>query len=545
MALPNRLPIPLRFALLVFLIACGESGTDLQLLDVASLSITNGGATLEAIGASVQLSVEAQDAEGNTLTITGVNWSALDPTVVSVSEGGLVTALANGTTTITASLEGVSGTTTITVGQVAQRVEVTAPTPTVTALGDAGTLVARALDANDNALPSVAAAWSSSEPSVLTVSAEGRVTAESNGASTISATVGTLTGTLGLTVAQQVVSVTVAPAADTLRSASDTRLLTADILDANGFPVSGASGSWSSSDPGVVTVDASGLVSPVADGIAVVTLDVGGVRDDAIFTVSFDDVSTTITIALSNGTIFAQGGVVATATVLNADGVELTGLTLNWTASDPVVNYMSARFDADGRSTATFHTSTTQGTFSVRATTDTGASGSAEFTVAAAPASRGVSIDFETVPSGAPTCRGSTRCPISGEYAPWGIRFRWRDAFATGGRGLPSIEGQAGFKVLGNDRSTAGALTGSHEMTMSVDISTFEFVFREPASLPEATITVYDRNGVEVPGLVHIRRSSSLGSLRVQEVWLHSPVLIGSIKIGPTRGILYMDDLVY
>jgi len=32
---------------------------------------------------------------------------------------------------------------------------------------------------------------------------------------------------------------------------------------------------------------------------------------------------------------------------------------------------------------------------------------------------------------------------------------------------------------------------------------------------------------------------------RVQEVTLYSPVLIGSIKIGPTRGILYMGDLVY
>ena len=63
----------------------------------------------------------------------------------------------------------------------------------------------------------------------------------------------------------------VSPATAELTALGASVQLTAVAFDANGHAVAGAEFSWESSDAGVATVDALGLVTGVAEGAATIT----------------------------------------------------------------------------------------------------------------------------------------------------------------------------------------------------------------------------------------------------------------------------------
>jgi glucose/arabinose dehydrogenase len=81
---------------------------------VASVTIDPASASMQ-VGNTVQLAVVLRDADGNVLEGRGVTWSSDDAAVASVDGDGLVTGEAIGTTMITATSEGQSGTADITV----------------------------------------------------------------------------------------------------------------------------------------------------------------------------------------------------------------------------------------------------------------------------------------------------------------------------------------------------------------------------------------------------------------------------------------------
>ena len=76
---------------------------------VAAVTVTPNGATLQP-GATLQLSALTRDAGGAVLSGRAVSWTTGNASIVSVSSSGLVTAVAAGAVTITATSEGVSGT---------------------------------------------------------------------------------------------------------------------------------------------------------------------------------------------------------------------------------------------------------------------------------------------------------------------------------------------------------------------------------------------------------------------------------------------------
>lgn len=96
----------------VALFACGTEGSTgpPQQPIVVSVVITPSSAALESIGATLPLSASALDAIGNTISGKTFTWSSANENSVSVSSSGLVTAVANGSATITATTDGVSGT---------------------------------------------------------------------------------------------------------------------------------------------------------------------------------------------------------------------------------------------------------------------------------------------------------------------------------------------------------------------------------------------------------------------------------------------------
>lgn len=81
---------------------------------VATVSVTPSTSTL-APGGTVQLQAVTKDAAGTTLTDRKIVWSSSDNAIATVSAAGLVTGVADGTATITATSEGQSGSAVVTV----------------------------------------------------------------------------------------------------------------------------------------------------------------------------------------------------------------------------------------------------------------------------------------------------------------------------------------------------------------------------------------------------------------------------------------------
>jgi hypothetical protein len=163
---------------------------------VASVVVTPDATTLVSLGETVQLTASAQDASGNAISGKTFTWSSSDDGLATVSSSGLVTAVANGSVTITATTDGVNGTAAMEVDQVAVSVVIAPSTATLISLGETVQLTASAQDASGNAASGKTFTWSSSDETVMTVGSSGLVTAAGpNGSATITATTDGVNGT--------------------------------------------------------------------------------------------------------------------------------------------------------------------------------------------------------------------------------------------------------------------------------------------------------------------------------------------------------------
>ena len=130
----------------------------------------------------------------------------------------------------------------------------------------------------------------------------------------------------------------VSPSAETIGLGS-TLQLTAEAFDGNGHAVAGAEFSWESSDAGVATVDASGLVTAVGNGTATITATAGSASGTATVTVAVGP-----RVTLDSGAGSAPEGSVVTLG-LTVDPVPESAISVRYTLGtdgDPGTS------DADG-----------------------------------------------------------------------------------------------------------------------------------------------------------------------------------------------------
>ncbi len=151
-------------------------------------------------GQTVQLTATPKDANGNTLTGRVVTWGSSNTAVATVNGSGLVSGVAAGSATITATSEGKNGTATLTVTLVPVASVGVSPASASVTTGLTVQLTATPKDANGNVLSGRTIAWASSAPSVATVSGSGLVSGVSAGSATITATSEGKSGTAGITV---------------------------------------------------------------------------------------------------------------------------------------------------------------------------------------------------------------------------------------------------------------------------------------------------------------------------------------------------------
>ena len=322
--------------------ACGDGTTEPPpyFPEPATITVSPATAELTALGATVQLSAEVRDQNGAVMARATVTWASSDAAAATVNASGLVTAVSNGSATITATAGEASGSATVSVAQVVSAVAVVPAETTIAALGDTLRLAAEALDANGNAVAGSEFSWESGDAAVATVDASGLVTAVANGDATIAATSGSVSGNATVTVAQEASTVTVTPAAASIAALGDTLRLTAEALDANGNAVAGSEFSWESSDDAVATVDASGLVTAVGSGSATITATSGSASGSAIVNVARQ--VSAVTVAPDTATVVEGDTLRLAATATDADGQVVTGVAFAWASGDMAVAVVDA-----------------------------------------------------------------------------------------------------------------------------------------------------------------------------------------------------------
>jgi hypothetical protein len=150
------------------------------------------------VGTEGSLAARSTDANGRA-TSAFFEWSSANPSVATVGRNdGTVTAIAVGTTTVTASLGTLSATATVAVRLSDFRpvAIVIAPSALSLSAGDVERLTAYAYDFQGHPTSVSSFEWSSSDPAVATVGrTDGIVTAVSIGATTVTAAVGDVRGT--------------------------------------------------------------------------------------------------------------------------------------------------------------------------------------------------------------------------------------------------------------------------------------------------------------------------------------------------------------
>ena len=168
----------------------GKTNPQPQVVGVTSVSIDKTSLSLaEGESATLSATVKPDNATNKT-----VSWSSSNSSVATVDAAGKVSAVAEGTATITAKAGEKSATCSVSVTKKAVAVESITLDKTSLELkeGETATLIATV---NPDNATNKAVTWSSDKTSVATVNASGKVTAVAEGTATITAKAGGKTAT--------------------------------------------------------------------------------------------------------------------------------------------------------------------------------------------------------------------------------------------------------------------------------------------------------------------------------------------------------------
>jgi hypothetical protein len=212
--------------------------------------------------------------DGTTQDITGkVSWSGAVPGVLDLSIVGLVTARGAGTATITAASGSISASDTIKVSDVIlMSIAITPANPSIPK-GETQQLIATGTYNDGSTLDlSGKVTWGGAMPSVMSLSATGLVTAVSLGTATITAQDGPISGTTSVTVsAAAAVSLDVSPATPSITVGSIQQFRAVETFSDGTKKVVTNSAAWTSTDPDIATVSASGVATGSGAGTATIS----------------------------------------------------------------------------------------------------------------------------------------------------------------------------------------------------------------------------------------------------------------------------------
>jgi len=377
---------------LVALAGCGSAsrGVIQTTKTVTSVAVSPSSASI-AVGATEQFTATVTYSDGTTADVSSsAGWATSSSSVATVDGNGLVKGVAAGSATITAVVNGVKGSASLTVTAKAATVSSIAVQPANLSVTVGATQQYQATaNYSDGSVGDVTASttWTSSNAAVATISASGVATAMGAGTTTITAASQGLTANTTLTVTSTtppgvtLASIAVTPATPTIAVGATQQFTATGTYSDGSTAVITSMVTWSSSSAAVATINAAGLATGVTAGSATITAALNGVTATAALTVS---ATAPPPVTLSSVAVTPPSSTVApgatqqfTATATYSDGsTKNVTSTATWVSA----NTKAATINAAGLATGVAAGSTT-----ITATVS-GVSGTATLTVSTATA---------------------------------------------------------------------------------------------------------------------------------------------------------------
>ena len=270
-------------------------------------------------------------------------WSSSNPQILTIDAAGLASSDGTGTASITATLNGVSATT--------GNATVTPATLTALTLSPTSARIAKHTSEQfivtgtftDGTTQNLSATvnWSSSSAAVASISATGLATGTGPGTATLTATYqgGTAQAITVLTTSFQVTSATLVslafnPAAPSVAAGSGAQVTVTGTFSDSTTQNLSASTTYSSSNPAVVTISDTGIISGISPGTSEITATVDGQTSNFLVTVTNATLDS-IVITPTNPAAFAKG----TTEQFTATGNYSDGSTQNLSS---IVSWLSS-----------------------------------------------------------------------------------------------------------------------------------------------------------------------------------------------------------
>ncbi len=201
---------------------------------------------------------------------SGVVWSSLNANIAAVNQQGVVTGIAVGQTTITATLNTIMASAVITVTSptVQERLEIS-PGNVNVMVGNTATFALTYFNNQGNQAPVPAGVvWSSMNNNIATINQQGIVSGASPGQTNVLATLNSIVATASVTVTAntQLATIGLSPWPILEINKGQSATITATGFNSNGMALSGTIFTWASDNNSLVTVQNNGSVQAVEYG---------------------------------------------------------------------------------------------------------------------------------------------------------------------------------------------------------------------------------------------------------------------------------------
>ena len=292
-----------------------------------------------ALGTTQQFTAVGNFDDGSTQLLTSVTWAASLVSISTIDAAGLATAVGTGTTTISATSGSVTGTATLTVSTATLVSLAVTPANSTMAIGTSKQFTATGTFSDTSTQDLTASVlWSSSQATVATINNLGLATSVALGSATITATLGTVSGSTGLTVANvHLVSITISPANPRIAKGTSIKF-TATGNFSDGSTSTKLSGlSWKTSKPSIVQIKGAGVAHGKKAGSVTITATASGVKGTTTLTVGSGKlVSLTIAPASPSVALGSTQQFAATGSFNDGTTQDIT-LTTHWSSSSSSV----------------------------------------------------------------------------------------------------------------------------------------------------------------------------------------------------------------
>ena len=324
-----------------------------------------------AAGTTEQFTATGTYSDNSTANLTSqVTWASATPSVATINTTGLATGVAPGTSTITAMLNGVTGTATLTVSAATlTSIAVTPVSPSIAAGTTEQFTATGTYSDNSTANLTSQVTWASATPSVATINTTGLATGVAPGTSTITAMLNGVTGTATLTVsAATLTSIAVTPVSPSIAAGTTEQFTATGTYSDNSTANLTSQVTWASATPSVATINTTGLATGVAPGTSTITAMLNGVTGTATLTVSAATL-TSIAVTPANPSIAAGTTEQFTATGTYSDN-STANLTsqVTWASATPSVATINTTGLATGVATGSSSITATLGSVTGTAT---------------------------------------------------------------------------------------------------------------------------------------------------------------------------------